>query len=139
MAHLDKLNITHRAIAAAKPRRKNDTPEYRRNKLIANIEEQIELVSLQLTGRPLELHRKRGHRVQKVRPRIWWKTVEDGTVCTEIRYNKVAVNLLDRGTTIEVPSLKRLPAAYRSVIRAIKAGELDGPLQNAARKSRQQL
>lgn len=136
MAHLDKLNITHRVIAAAKPRRNVDTVEYRRLKLIANIEEQIELASLQLTGRPLELTRKRGHRIQTVRPRIWWKTFEGGKVCSEIRYNKIALNLLDRGTTIEVPSLKRLVTAYRTVIKAVKAGELDGPLQNAARKSR---
>ncbi|MCG8503705.1 MAG: hypothetical protein MI755_03780 [Sphingomonadales bacterium] len=137
MGYLDKLVITHRVIVAAKPRRRVETAEYRRNKLIAHLEEQIELVSLQLTGRPLELVRKRGHRVQKVRPRIWWKTVEDGKVCAEIRYNKVALNLLEKGTTIEVPNLKHLPASFRTVIRGVKAGELDGPPQNAARKSRQ--
>ena len=35
MSYLDKLEISKRMIAAARPRRKSDTIEYRRAKLIA--------------------------------------------------------------------------------------------------------
>ena len=136
MAHLDKLTISRRVIAAARPRRKGDTVEYRRGKLIANIEEQIELALLAQQDKALELSRKRGHRVVKVRPRLWWKTAADGHVYTQIRYNKVPLNLRGRGTTIEVGSLKRLPLVYRTVIRAVKAGELDNAIENAAKRSR---
>lgn len=136
MGHLDKLKISNRVLAAARPRHKVRTIEYRRKKLIANIEEQIELALLSLQDKPLELQRKRGHRLVTVRPRLWWKKVPEGHVFTEIRYNKVALNMAGRGTSIEVGSLKKLPEVYRTVIRAAKAGELDQAIQRAAEKSR---
>lgn len=136
MGHLDKLKITNRIIAAARPRHRSDTVDYRRSKLIANIEEQIELAQLAMHGKPLELQRKRGHSVVKVRPPLWWKSEPDGKVFTQIRYNKVALYLGQRGAAIEVGALKRLPIVYRTVIKAVKAGELDQVILNAARKSR---
>ena len=132
MGHLDKLNVSKRIIPAARPRRKIETAEYRRGKLIANIEEQIELAQLALEDQPLQLKRKRGHGV------VWWKTVPDGKVYTEIRYNKVALNIGGRGTSIEAGDLKQLPAVFRTVIKAVKAGELDNAIQSAVRKSRPQ-
>jgi hypothetical protein len=136
MAHLDKLKVTKRVIAAAKPRRKVESPEYRRRKLIAHLEEQIELALLALASKPAELRRKRGHGIVTVRPRLWWKAEPGGTVFTEIRYNKVALNIAGRGTAIEVGPLKRLPAVYRTVIRAAKAGELDRSIRTAILKAR---
>lgn len=134
MAYLDKLTISNRIIATAKPRRKLKTKEYRREKLIANIEEQIELANLALQDKPLELYRKRGHDLKKVRPRIWWKTEPDGHVFTQIRYNKIALNISGQGTSIEVGSLKKLPAIFRTVIKAINAGELDQSIEVAVKK-----
>lgn len=136
MGHLDKLKVSKRVIAAARPRRKLETAEYRRSKLIANLEEQIELAQLALEDKPLQLKRKRGHEVVNVRPRIWWTRAPDGLVFTEIRYNKVALNIAGRGTSIEVGPLRKLPTVYRTVIKAVKAGELDKAIDNAARKSR---
>jgi len=136
MGQLDKLEVSKRVIAAARPRRRTNAPEYRRKKLIANIEEQIELAQLALHDKPLQLQRKRGHNLVKVRPRIWWEVAPDGHVFTQIRYNKVALNIAGRGTSIEVGPLKKLPTVYRTVIEAIKAGELDQAIDNAARKSR---
>ena len=89
-----------------------------------------------LRGESLVLERKRGHRTAKVRPRLWWTETPEGQVYTQIRYNKVALNIGGRGTAIEVGSLKRLPVIYRTVIRAVKAGELDTAIQVAARRSR---
>lgn len=135
MGHLDKLNISRRVIPAARPRHKADMVSYRRQKLIANVEEQIELANLEIAGKTPELRRKRGSKVAKVRPRLWWKADPDGHVFTQIRYNKVPLNMSGRGTTIEVGPLKKLPSVYRTVIRAIKAGELDNAIENAAKKS----
>lgn len=132
MSHLDKLKISRRIIPPARPRHGNDAPQFRRNKLVANIEEQIELANLAIEEKPLELRRKRGHSTATVRPRLWWQKQPDGKVCTQIRYNKTPVNLGRRGTTIEVDSLKKLPAAFRTVIKAVKAGELDQALERAA-------
>jgi hypothetical protein len=136
MGHLDKLKISNRVLTPARPRHSTDTVEHRRRKLIANIEEQIELATLAVEGKPLELKRKRGHGIAKVRPRLWWKEGDDGTVLSKIRYNKQALTLARSGSTIEVPSLKKLPAAYRTVIRAVKAGELDQAIESAVRRSR---
>lgn len=135
MAHLDKLNITNRMIDAARRRKKVDTVEYRRAKLVANIEEQIELVNLALNNQPLELHRKRGHKIQKVRPRVWWTQEENGKVYTQIRYNKIALNLAGRGIAIEAGTMKNLRKVFQTVIKAVQAGELDRVVENAARKS----
>lgn len=136
VGHLDKLEITMRIIAAAKPRRREETIEYRRQKLIANVEEQIELAQLAIQDKPLVLERKRGHSVTTVRPRIWWKDVGDDHIVTQIRYNKLPLRLDGRGTSIEVGRLKKLPTILRTVIRATKAGELDTAIRQAARKSR---
>ena len=87
MGRLDKLNVSRRVITAARARHKTDTTEYRRKKLIANIEEQIELALLAGNKKPLELTRKRGHSVVKVRPRIWWKSEPGGHVYTQIGNN----------------------------------------------------
>jgi hypothetical protein len=137
MGHLAELVISRRVINAAKPRRNTkNTAEYRRKKLIANIEEQIELARLSLNGEPVQLERKRGHRVITVKPRLWWAIEADGTVLTEIRYNKIPLNLASRGTTIEVADLARLPSALQTVIEAVRAGELDQSIETAARRSR---
>ncbi len=137
MGHLDKLVVSRRVINAAKRRRKtNNAVEYRREKLIANIEEQIELARLSLSGEPAQLARKRGHQVVTVKPRLWWATEPDGTVLTEVRYNRVPLNLASRGTTIEVGKLARLPTVLQTVIKAVRAGEMDQSIESAARRSR---
>lgn len=129
MGYLDKLEISNRILRVGRARRKVDPIEYRRAKLMANIEEQIELALLAMQKKPLVLQRKRGHQVVKVRPRIWWKVEADGKAYTEIRYNKVPLKLDGRGTTIEVRGLKNLPTVYRTVISATKAGEVDNAIQ----------
>ncbi|MFT7573436.1 MAG: hypothetical protein ACI9JL_004500 [Paracoccaceae bacterium] len=136
MSYLDKLNISNRIIPSATPSRRKDTPEYRRRKLISNIEEQIELANLAIQGKPIELRRKRGHDTSTVRPRLWWKQAPDGKVFTQIRYNRIAINLAGRGTSIEVDELKHLPSIYRTIVRAVKAQELDLAIEGAAGKKR---
>ena len=136
MSYLDKLKISNRVVPAARPRRKVDTVEYRRNKLLANIEEQIELVRRALLDQPLQLERKRGHQVVTVRPRVWWEVDAEGTVFTQVRYNKVPLNIAGRGTSIEVGRLSKLLGVFQTVIKAVEAGELDQVIENAARKSR---
>jgi hypothetical protein len=132
MGHLDTLEVSRRVLDTAHPRRTVDTVEYRRAKLIANLEEQLELAERALRDEPLQLKRKRGRQVVTVRPRLWWKVEPDGHVATQVRYNKVALKVKNGGTTIEVGPLKKLPAVYRKLIRAVKAGELDSAIAVAA-------
>lgn len=129
MGHLDELEISNRMIPAAKPRQKLDAVDHARKKLVANLEEQIELARLAIEGEPLQLRRKRGHNVVTVSPRIWWRKEPEGTYFTQIRYNKMPLNLAGRGTSIEVGPLNKLPSIYRTVINAINAGELDQAIE----------
>lgn len=129
MAHLDKLTISRRILGASRSRRVADTVEHRRRKIIANLEEQIELAKLALEDKPLVLRRKRGHGVVTVRPRLWWKVDESGQVAMQVLYNKTPVVLAGRGSTVEVGTLKRLPGTCRALIRAVKAGELDDAVE----------
>lgn len=133
--HLDELDVSRRVIVTARARRKTDAVAYRRKKLISHLEEQIELAGLATKGKPAELTRKRGHDEVKVRPRLWWHIDDEGHVATVIRYNHIALNIGGRGTTIEVGSLRKLPNVYRTVIRAVEAGELDRTIE-AARRSK---
>jgi uncharacterized protein YqgV (UPF0045/DUF77 family) len=71
-----------------------------------------------------------------VKSRIWWKVVEEGLVLSEIRYNKMTLNIAGHGTTIEVKSLKKIMAVYRTIVKAINAGELDQSIENTVIKSR---
>jgi hypothetical protein len=130
---LDKLKVTRRVIVSARSRQRSDTLAYRRKKLIASLQEQIELAEMALEGKPLILTRKRGHEEVSVRPRLWWHQDDDGHVGTVVRYNNVNLNLGRRGTTIEVGPLRKLPGIYRTVINAVEAGELDRTIAAARR------
>jgi hypothetical protein len=127
--HLDKLTISRRAIVSARARRKTDKVEYRRKKLIAHLEEQIELAQLALDGHSPALVRKRRHGEVKVHPRLWWSVDDDGHVGTVVRYKNINLNLDGRGATIEVGPLRRLPGVDRIVIRAVEADELDRTIE----------
>ena len=136
MSYLDKLRISKRMMPPAAPRQQAETIEHRRHKLIANIEEQIELAQLAMDQKPLILKRKRGHNVVEVRPRLWWKAERDGQILAQVRYNKMPLNLDRRGSTIEVGPLNKLVPVLRTVIKAAKAGELDNAIEAAAKKKR---
>lgn len=125
MSHLKKLRITRRIIQRRPRRQRADTAERRREKLIAQVEEQLELAQLAIAGKPLRLERKRGRMVKEVAPRLWWTLDEDGGVAVQIYYNRVPLKLRGEASTIEVPSLKKLPGTFRTIAKAIKAGELD--------------
>ena len=135
LGYLGELEITNQIIAA-RPRRKTDTVDYRRKKLIANIEEQIELANLALQEKPLIIRRKRGHSIVDVKPRLWWNVAADGNVYTQIRFNRVAINIDGRGTSIAMGTLKELPAVFRTVINAVEVGELDGAIESVTIKER---
>ena len=109
--------------------------EVRFNENRANIEEQIELAHLALRGKDLVLERKRGSKVVTVRPRIWWSTEPEGDLYVQIRYNKIALNMAGRGTSIKAGSLVELPTVLRTVIKAVEAGELDTSIESVAEKS----
>jgi hypothetical protein len=135
MGHLDSLTISRRVLQPRPSRRSGDRTAHYRDKLIANLEEQIELAQKIIAGKPPTIKRRRGREVRTVRPRLWWHEDETGRIGTYIFHNRIALALKGGGRTIEVKSLRGLPAAYRKVIAATRAGELDAALRRAARNS----
>jgi hypothetical protein len=136
MGHLDKLTISRRVLKPRPPRRsENDRIEHYRDKLIANLEEQIELAEKVIADKPPTIKRRRGSKVRSVRPRLWWHEDAAGHVASYIFHNRIALTLKGGGRTIEVGPLRKLPATYRKVIAATRAGELDAALRSAARHS----
>lgn len=135
MSHLSKLEISRRVLKPRPARRDKPTIEHYRDKLIANLEEQRELALNVLDGKPAVIKRRRGRDVREVRPRLWWYEDVDGHVGTYVFHNRTALKLGPGGRTIEVGPLRRLPTVYRTVIAAVRAGELDNSLRDAARRS----
>jgi len=133
---LDKLNISRRVIDAARPRHKRDTIEYRRKKIIANIEEQIELANLSLQGNRCRSNGSVDAMLSPYGQGFGGPSSPTGTYSRRLRYNKIPLNILGRETSIEVGHLKRLTSVYKTVIRAIGAGEIDNSTESAAKKSR---
>jgi len=135
MGHLDSLTFSRRVLQPRPSRRSVDRTAHYRDKLIANLEEQIELAQKVIAGKPPTIKRRRGREVRTVHPRLWWHEDENGHVGTYIFHNRIALALEGRGRTIEVGRLRKLPATYRKVIAATRAGELDAALRRAARSS----
>jgi len=92
----------------------------------------MELVNLALQKKPLVINRKRGHDIVEVKPRIWWKATAGGSVFTQIFFNRVALDIDGRGTSIEVSALDKLPDAYRVVVETVEAGELDRAMESVS-------
>jgi hypothetical protein len=135
MSHLSKLEISRRVLKPRPARREKPTIAHYRDKLIANLEEQSELASKVIDGKPAVIKRRRGRTVREVRPRLWWYEDADGHVGTYIFHNRTALKLWRGGRTIEVGRLRQLPKVHRTVIAAVRAGELDNALRDAARRS----
>ena len=135
MPHLNKLEISRRVLKPRPARRSKPSIEHYREKLNANLEEQIELVQKAIAGEPTVIKRRRGRQIREVRPRLWWYEDPDGHVGTYVFHNQTALNLNRGGRTIEVGPLRKLPAAFRTVIAAVRAGELDTALSAAARRN----
>jgi hypothetical protein len=135
MAHLDKLEISRRVLKP-RPSRRNKPPiEHYRDKLIDNLEEQIEMAQKTIAGEPVAIKRRRGREVREVRPRLWWYQDPDGHVGTYVFHNRTALKLNGVGPTIEVGPLRKLPSVFRKVIAAVRAGELDQALSAVARRT----
>ncbi len=129
--NLGRLDLSHRMLKPRPSRQSGDRIAHLRKKLIANLEEQITLVRKVLDGDEPTIERRRGNAVRTVRPRLWWHQDADGHVATYILYNQIALPLSGNRRTIEVGPLDRLPDVFETVIAAVRAGELDQPLEAA--------
>jgi len=69
-------------------------------------------------------------KTQKVYP--WWSQAANGSCVLVVRFGYQPVGFDKGKSAISVPSLEQLPAVIDTLIGAIRAGELDKPLAQAA-------
>lgn len=127
-------------LVTAKPQRVTNPVLLRRAKVVAKLDEQIELARAQAAGTsytPTRVKRRKDGEgnVTTVevprRVRAWWWAVDGGKVCVAVRYGARLLELAKGKTAVEVaPSaVTDTLAVLRS---AVAAGELDAQIQSAA-------
>jgi hypothetical protein len=70
---------------------------------------------------------------QRVSP--WWRSVPNGTYAFFIRAGFKPIEFAKDKTAIAVPSLDKLPAVIDTLITAVRNGELDEQLAQAAKQA----
>ena len=111
----------------------------RRAKVIERLEEQKLLLNDPGYTRIIRTSvKKDGERTvvekhQRVLP--WWRSVQNGTFAFFIRVGFKPIEFAKDKTAIAVPSLDKLPAVIETLITAVRNGELDEQLAQAAKQA----
>ena len=137
MSHLKKLKLV-----AAQQRRLLTKTEQRRAKLIVKLEEQLALAEALISGEryaPLRRiwttaadgERVRIERPKRVRPWYW---LNAAGCFFSVYYGSKVLRLEGDMTAISLGDRSELPDAIRSVIEAVRAGELDFAIEEVAEK-----
>ncbi len=145
MSHLTKLKLTDKTRTDVE----TNPEDLLRNKLIARLLEQKELVEADLKGDQLtktrfkfvtdsETGESKRVEVQKQLRRWWWKD-ESGQVMLTLRYGNKPLAITGDKSTIEVGTMDKLPKIIDTIIEAVKAGELDKQLNAAMAERRLKL
>jgi hypothetical protein len=108
--------------------------EFRRQKLVRKIDEQIALVNRIESGAGQSVTRTKHVKnddgststveVQR-KARAWWFNSEKGTLCLSIRYGAKPIELAKGRNAIDVGSVDKLIPTLEAVKKAVLSGELD--------------
>jgi hypothetical protein len=117
------------------PKVNRDPVLSRRDRLVASLQEQKELIANPLLVRTIQRTvKKDGVRTvvevqQRVRP--WWRQDGKGQVVLFVRVGWHLLEFEKGKTGIAAGSMERLPAVIDTLIEALRAGELDPVLEQA--------
>lgn len=129
-------------LVSAKRRNAISPIQYRRNKLIARIDEQIELAQATLAGQTLVKTRTRiiknretgesraVEQAKRVRP--WWFTDERGKLFLQIKYGSRTLELAKGKNSIELSTKDDLIKTFFAIRKAAIESELDSMLVGVA-------
>jgi hypothetical protein len=141
MGTLNTLKLT----AALKPQQVSPI-QHRRNKLVQRIDEQIELASALLQGKPFSAVKVRNITDKETgvrravesskRVKAWWFKQDNGRLALSIRYGAKVLELAKGKFAVEIPAEKELVTTLEIVKSAVDAGELDTAIEIAAVKLR---
>lgn len=116
--------------------------QFRRNKLVAKITDQINLAQAMREGREYVATRVRTikdrvsgetqsvEQTRKVRP--WWFRAESGKTCVQLKYGTKVLDFAKGKNAIEVNSEADLVSALEVLKKATAAGELDAQIEAAS-------
>ena len=121
--------------------------QIRRNKLVAKLHEQIQLISAKKDGShiaPLHLRSVRDRDTGEIkrielpkRIRPWFFTSENGKICVQIKYGSKVIDVSGKNKpTIELANTDDLIKTLELIKTATLAGELDAMLESAGMKLR---
>lgn len=137
MSHLKALKLA----SAAQVRTNADPVQRAREKMIAALAEQKHMAEAKIAGQafaPTHVVRRTNAEGQRVevetlkRVRQGWFTDASGKVFFALRYAGKPIELTKDKNAVEVGDLSALPGVIDTLIEAVCAGELDGPLTSAA-------
>ena len=143
MGHLENLKI----VAQQQKHTRNKT-EHRRIKLLEKLDEQLAMVEALIEG---EIYTKTktayvknddGQRVlvekqKRVRPWYWMSGA--GGCFFQVWYGSKVIEFKPGMTAVQVSKREDLPAVIRSIIDAVRFGELDVQIEDVAEKNKEQL
>lgn len=134
------------ALINSKRRRTVSPIVHRRNKLIAKLAEQIELIKAQKDGRlyaPKKLktftnvdtgERRTIETTKRVRE--WFWTSDSGKINFSVRYGSKVIELAKGKNAVEVANTDELISTLAMIKEAVTAGELDEAINSASDKLR---
>ena len=116
--------------------------QFRRNKLIGKLQEQMSLAEAELGGKPYKRMRSviapnaEGEPVRIQRPvrlKQWWSKNASGNIILTVRYGAKSLVISNGMSAIEVGMLEDLPGVIGTVIKAVDVGEFDAELASVAK------
>ena len=131
MAHLKSLSFTTLPPVEANP------VVDRRNRTIARLEEQKQLLADPSYTRTVKVWAEKGgsrqqiEKTQRVSP--WWRSAPNGTIVFFIKVGQKPVEFEKGKAAISVGSPEKIGALIDTLIAAVRSGELDEPLAQASK------
>ncbi|WP_033376167.1 DUF6641 family protein [Porphyrobacter sp. AAP82] len=116
--------------------------EARRNKLLAGIEEQLQVADAAMRGQEYTVTLSRwgkneaGEKVRVQRQKVvrLWFFAQDGGFYVQCKYGAKALALSKDGNAVFVKQLSDVPAALQAIYAATAAGELDAAITSCIKR-----
>lgn len=120
----------------------NDPIQFRRQKMMRKLDEQIEMATALAEGRSYSITRIRRVRDEQTgerrtlevtgSARPWWFTADTGKVAVQLRYGSRVILLSKNRNAVEVTSPAELLSVLQTLKTAVSQGELDQEISIAA-------
>lgn len=138
---VDMSVIANLKVVAAKRPEQQPMIVKRRNKLISQLHDQLELAQAESEGREYLKARRRhvkntvtgeySEAMVSKKPRAWYWTADDGKIYLNIRYGTRVLELAKGKSAIEIGERKQLVPTIEALKQAVAAGEIDTQLTAA--------